>query len=243
MADREFTAALRKRANGQGILVAVDGPSGSGKSTVSREVARDLNLAFLETGAMYRALTWLCLRDGVDLTSAEAVLHAAARLNFQSIGSVDEPAFLVSGANVTQALRSTDVAANVSTVASHIPVRQWMAAEQRRQMLRARSQGNGMIAEGRDITTVVCPDADVRVLLVADPEARLKRRVLETYGEVTPELLEKTRSLVNGRDAIDSKVTSFMDPAPGVVTIDSSEMTIPQVVEEVETLVSSALGG
>ena len=149
---------------------------------------------------------------------------------------VEEPRFLVGSQDVTEDLRSTEVAAAVSTVAGYIPVRQWMAREQRKQMLLAREDGRGMIAEGRDVTTVVCPDADVRVLLLADPEARLRRRVLETFGEVTPELMEQTRVLVEGRDETDSKVSAFLEAAPGVVTVDSSDKTIADVTDEVLAL-------
>lgn len=235
----QFALALKNRIAGSGVLIAVDGPSGSGKSTVSKRVATALGIAFLETGAMYRALTWLCMQDGVDLGDADAVLAKADDLHFSSVGTVEKPCFMVGERDVTDALRSVEVAGNVSVVAGYIPVRKWMAKEQRRQMLAAREDGRGMIAEGRDITTVVCPDADVRVLLLADPEARLRRRVMETYGHVTPELMEKTRVLVSGRDQEDSKVSAFMAPAPGVVAIDSSEKPIDEVEGEVMALVSA----
>lgn len=236
MGENVETAEIREAIRGRGILIAVDGPSGSGKSTVSKRVATDLQIAFLETGAMYRALTWLCRQAGVDLADPDAVLAAADGLDFASVGTVEEPRFLVGGQDVTEDLRSTEVAAAVSTVAGYIPVRQWMAREQRKQMLLAREDGRGMIAEGRDVTTVVCPDADVRVLLLADPEARLRRRVLETFGEVTPELMEQTRVLVEGRDETDSKVSAFLEAAPGVVTVDSSDKTIADVTDEVVAL-------
>lgn len=236
--DREIDVKrLRSRVAGTGLLVAVDGPSGSGKSTVSKHVGEELGLAFLETGAMYRALTWRCLQRGVPLDDVDAVLSQTDDLCFASVGTVHEPRFLVGGVDVTEALRSVEVAGAVSTVAGLIPVRKWMARAQREQMQLARQSGRGMIAEGRDITTVVCPDADVRVLLVADAEARLRRRVLETYGEVTETLLEETRLLVSGRDQTDSKVSEFLEPAPGVVTIDSSELTVDEVVSRVLHLV------
>ncbi len=222
-----------KENTGRGILIAIDGPSGSGKSTVSREVAMTLNLKFLETGAMYRALTWRCLENRVNLDDVESILECADQMDFQSVGSVDAPRFCVDGQDVTEALRSAAVAGTVSKVAGHIPVRKWMAKAQRQAMHDARKSGEGMIAEGRDITTVVCPDADVRVVLVADPEARLRRRVLETYGEITPELLESTRALVSGRDETDSRVSSFLQAAPGVTTIDSSDLTVAEVVNQV----------
>lgn len=235
----EGALGFRNLVAGRGILIGIDGPSGSGKSTVSKRIATALGIGFLETGAMYRALTWLCLDRGIDLADPAAVLAAADELRFSSVGTVEEPCFLVGHQDVTEALRSLEVAGNVSTVAGYIPVRNWMAEEQRRQMLEARADGRGMIAEGRDITTVVCPDADVRVLLLADPEARLRRRVLETYGEVTPELMDQTRILVSGRDEEDSKVSSFLEAAPGVVAIDSSGLSIDEVEGEVLALVGA----
>lgn len=226
-------ADLREAVAGRGLLIGIDGPSGSGKSTVSKRIATDLGLSFLETGAMYRALTWKCLTSGVDVGDPTAVLEEADELAFESVGTVANPKFLVGGEDVTNALRSVDVAAKVSVVAGYIPVRNWMARAQREEMLRARYDGRGMIAEGRDVTTVVCPDADVRILLLADPEARLRRRVLETYGHVTEDLLEQTRELVSGRDETDSKVSSFLEAAPGVIAVDSSAKSVDEVVEVV----------
>lgn len=235
----EETFQLRNAVAGQGLLIGIDGPSGSGKSTVSKRVAAELGLAFLETGAMYRALTWKCMAAGVDLDNPSAVLSEADHLDFESVGTVAHPKFLVGGRDVTDTLRSVEVAARVSVVAGYIPVRQWMAIAQREEMYKARADGRGMIAEGRDVTTVVCPDADVRILLLADPEARLRRRVLETYGHVTDDLLEQTRELVSGRDKTDSKVSSFLEAAPGVITIDSSSKSVDAVVEDVLFQVSA----
>lgn len=238
-----YASQLAKQANGAGLLIGVDGPSGSGKSTVSKQVADILGLGFLETGAMYRALTWLCLQRGVDISNPDAVLDQAGGLSFTSAGTISEPKFYVGDKDVTEDLRSNEVASAVSLVASYPAVRDWMVKAQREQMLQAKSSGKGMVAEGRDITTVVCPDADVRVLLVADPQARLRRRVLETYGEVTEEGMAEMEELVYGRDTEDSKVTAFLEAAHGVETVDSSDLTVNQVVNRVLGLVESALRG
>lgn len=234
---------LASKVEGLGVLVGIDGPSGSGKSTISRRVAKDLGLGFLETGAMYRALTWLCLQRGVDVTDAEAVRDVAQDLGFRSAGTVDEPQFFVGGTNVTSALRESDVAGAVSTVSRHPAVREKMVSAQRAQMLQAKERGEGMVAEGRDITTVVCPDADVLVLLQADPEVRLARRVLETYGEVTDERMEEMKALVHGRDAQDALVTQFETAREGVTTIDSSQMSVDEVLAEVFGLVRDLVEG
>ncbi len=222
----------QERSN-DGLLVAIDGPAGSGKSTVSKRVAQRLAIAFLDTGAMYRALTLACLSEGVPLDDVEAVLEVAEGMDFRFEGTPTEPRFLLGPEDVTTKIRSELVSENVSTIAALLPVRAWMATEQRRQMLAAKESGLGMVAEGRDITTVVCPDADVRVLLLADPRARIRRRTLELYGTVTPELYERTRRMLRNRDRKDLEVSQFMEPAEGVSVIDSSDLTVEQVVERV----------
>lgn len=232
---------LGERARGQGLLIAMDGPSGVGKSTISRQVAKDLELAFLETGAMYRALTWACLKEGVDVSDGEAVAAVGRDLAFSSAGSIDEPRFQVGDVDVTAALRSDAVAEAVSTVSAHKSVRDLMVSAQRDQMLSAREEGVGMVAEGRDITTVVCPDADVLVLLQADPKVRLARRVLETHGEITEEKMAEMADSIHGRDQKDSLVTQFETAADGVTTIDSTDLSIGQVMKKVYELVDNAL--
>lgn len=229
---------LKEAIAGRGLLIGVDGASGSGKSTVSKAAAKALGLSFLETGAMYRALTWFALEEGVDIEDPDALAQAAERLDFRSEGTVDQPMFFVGDEDVTEALRSDKVASVVSTVASYPVVRQWMTSAQRDQMLAAKRSGRGMVAEGRDITTVVCPDADVPVLLKADPTERLRRRVLETHGEVTEDLMAEMAELVYGRDEQDSKVTQFLDPAEGVTVIDSTGLSIEGVLSRLYELVA-----
>lgn len=215
------------------MLVAIDGPSGSGKSTVARRVAEQLGIGYLDTGAMYRALAWLALSEGVDLHDEAAVRALADRMDLElSPGRVR-----VGEVDVTAAIRTPEVTAAVPPVARNLAVRAWMAQEQRRQMLAAREAGTGMVAEGRDITTVVCPEADVRVLLTASEEARLRRRTLELHGELTEETLESTRAQIVDRDRSDATVSEFFDPAPGVVLIDSSNASIDEVVEQILSLV------
>ncbi len=226
-----------------GLLVAIDGPSGSGKSTVSKRLAHRLELDYLDTGAMYRAVTLLALRSGADLDDAGQIVRLADEMDFRSVGTLDRPRFFLGVEEVTDDLRRHEVAQNVSLVARHPEVRRWMAEEQAEIMGEARCDGRGMVAEGRDITTVVCPDADVRVLLTADPEARLHRRTMEVHGEVTPELLEQMQVVVSGRDVQDSVVSEFLEPAPGVVQVDSSHMTIEETVDQIALLGEAILQG
>ena len=218
-----------------GITIAIDGPAGSGKSTVSKELASRLGIGYLDTGAMYRALTWYALDRGIDLAAAADEMV----LRLQSDPS--DPHVWVGDTEVTQAIREPRIALEIKHVSTNLKVRAWMATEQRRRMMEARAQGSGMIAEGRDITTVVCPDADVRILLLADQEARLRRRTLELYGDATEEHMEIVRAQVEGRDKADSAVSEFMTAAPGVETVDSTGLDIAGVCEAILAYVDEDL--
>ena len=221
------------------LVVAVDGPSGSGKSSVSRRVAQRFGLAYLDTGAMYRALAWWCLDQGVDLADQAAVTTAMDALPLQMGTDPAAPTVSVDGRDVQAAIRETRVSEKVSAVATNLDVRARMRDLQRE--LIARSPA-GTVAEGRDITTVVAPDADVRVLLTASEQARLERRARELHGHAEAEAVEATRDQVVRRDRDDSTVSQFVEAADGVVTIDSSSMTLEEVVDAVVALVSERTG-
>ena len=152
-----------------------------------------------------------------------------------------DPHVWIGDSEITLEIREPRIALAIKHVSTNLDVRAWMAAEQRRRMMEAREQGSGMIAEGRDITTVVCPDADVRVLLLADQEARLRRRTLELYGDATEEHMEIVRAQVEGRDKADSQVSEFMVAAPGVETVDSTGLDIEGVCEAVLVFVDRDL--
>lgn len=222
-----------------GVVVAIDGPSGSGKSTISRRVAGSFGLAYLDTGAMYRAAAWWCLREGVDLADQGAVTAAVRELSLQMGTDPQQPGVVVGGEDASVVIRSTEISTVVSRVSTNLDVRAQLIRLQREVIDEAR-RGPGIIAEGRDITTVVAPDADVRILLVADEAARLARRAQEVHGTADARALAATRDQVVRRDADDSTVTDFHTAADGVVTIDSTHMTLEQTVAAVRTLVLSA---
>ncbi len=221
------------------LVVAVDGPSGSGKSSVSREVARRFGLAYLDTGAMYRALTWWCLDQGVDLHDQAAVAQAARDIPLVMGTDPGARSVQVGGVDVGRAIRETRVSEQVSAVATNLEVRALMRDLQRR-LIQACARGT--VAEGRDITTVVAPDADVRVLLTASEHARLQRRARELHGTSDPAAVEATRDQVVRRDRDDSTVSQFVEAADGVVTVDSSSMGLQEVVEAVVALVTERTG-
>ena len=225
------------------LVVAIDGPSGSGKSTVSRLVAGRLGLEYLDTGAMYRAVCWACLERGVDLADEPKVAEVARTLRLEVGTDPDAPFVRVEGRAVDGDIRATRVSAAVSAVATNLEVRAELRRRQR-QIIEAARHGErgGVVAEGRDITTVVAPDADVRILLTASEHARLARRALEVHGSDDEQALAATRDQVVRRDADDATVASFLEAADGVLHLDSSGNTIEQTVDAVLLLVAQQAG-
>ncbi|WP_123308730.1 (d)CMP kinase [Cellulomonas sp. PhB143] len=229
------------------MVVAIDGPAGSGKSSVSRAVARRLGLGYLDTGAMYRAATWWCLDQGVDLADPDAVAHAVAAMPLVMGTDPADPTVSVDGTDVTAAIRTGEISTAVSAVATNLEVRAELRRLQRaaigaERAPGAHSGGRGVVAEGRDITTVVAPDADVRVLLTASEAARLARRARELHGDAGDAAVEATRDQVLRRDKDDSTVSQFQVAADGVVTVDSSELDLDQTIDAVLTVIAQVTG-
>jgi cytidylate kinase len=210
----------------QKITVAIDGPSGSGKSSVSKEAARRLGAAYLDTGAMYRAVTWHALDAGTDLADAAAVAAAVRAADLFISTDPDVEKVTIHGTDVTEAIREPFVSAAVSAVATNLEARAELVARQRA-IIAAHPR---IVAEGRDITTVVAPDAEARILLTASEEARLRRRGLQLGGTQSAAELE---AQVLARDAKDSTVVNFQVAADGVVTVDSSDLDFEQTVATV----------
>ncbi|MFG2062487.1 (d)CMP kinase [Micromonospora sp. NPDC048871] len=211
-------------------VVAVDGPSGSGKSTVSRRLATSLAARYLDTGAMYRAVTWAVLRSGVDLNDAHAVAKVAGEVDLR-IGT-DPAGYTVTadGVNVEAEIRGADVTAAVSAVAAVPAVRALLVARQRDMIAKA----GRMVVEGRDIGSVVAPDADLKVYLTASAAARAARRSAENAADVAATAADLAR-----RDQLDS--TRKADPlaqAPDAVVLDSTELGIDEVVARLRELLA-----
>jgi cytidylate kinase len=204
------------------VIVAIDGPAGAGKSTVARRLAKRLGFRYLDTGAMYRALTWLALEHGTSLDDEPglAVLAQANAVTFDATGAV-----AIGGRDVTEAIRGARIDRVVSTVARHPQVRAVM--RERQQELA--EEGDAVI-EGRDIGTVVAPDAEVKVYLVAQPAVRARRRLSER-PEIGADALATDLRLRDQRDA------ARMQPAPDAITIDTTELDIDDVVAQIEELV------
>ncbi|WP_403025637.1 (d)CMP kinase [Salinibacterium sp. GXW1014] len=218
------------------IIVAVDGPAGSGKSSVSRAAARRLGFDYQDTGAAYRALAWFVLERGIDPSDQEAVVSALADFDY-AIGIDPDDYFVrVGGVDVEAAIREPRISAVVSAVAGILPVRAYLV-DLFRHVIDS-SDKPGVITEGRDITTVVCPDAPVRILLTASEEARMARRSAEITGQSAAEVAKHLTS----RDAQDSRVVDFMNAAEGVTAIDSTNLDFDQTIQAVVDLVHDRVG-
>jgi cytidylate kinase len=204
------------------MIVAIDGPAGAGKSTVARLLAERLRFRYLDTGAMYRALTWLAIREGIELGDGER-LGALARqepVELDSAGRVS-----IAGADVTTSIRQARIDKMVPVVARHPQVREVMRARQRE----LADQGDAVM-EGRDIGTVVCPSADLKVYLTADPAVRAARRQVER-PDVGADALATDLRLRDQRDA------ERMQPAEDAVEIDTTDLQADQVVDRIEDLI------
>ncbi|MGN7799066.1 (d)CMP kinase [Leifsonia sp. 22587] len=216
------------------IVVAVDGPAGSGKSSVSKAAAGRLGWAYLDTGAAYRALSWYVVERGIDATDAAAVIDALPDFDYR-IGT--DPAsyhVFVGDHDVTEAIRTPEVTAVVSAIARVPEVRTFLT-ELFRDIIRGTDR-DGIVVEGRDITTVVCPDAPVRILLTADEAVRMARRSAELADHSAAHVGEALRR----RDAADARVVDFMNAADGVTTVDSTDLDFDQTVHAVIQVVQKA---
>ena len=203
------------------MIVAIDGPAGAGKSTVARLLAGRLRFSYLDTGAMYRAVTWLAMEQGISLADGEALAALAAEhpVSFED-GRVD-----IAGQDVTGAIREARVEEAVSAVASHSVVRGIM-----RQRQRDLAHAGDSVLEGRDIGTVVCPDAEVKIWLVADPAERARRR-----GAERPETSEdETLTGLRLRDTLDARQ---MQQAPDARIVDSTNLDVEEVVAVIAAMV------
>ena len=217
------------------VVVAIDGPAGSGKSSVSKAAAKSLGFAYLDTGAAYRALAWYCLEQGVDTLGRDDLVEALPSFEY-SIGTDPDNYFVRVGSElITEGIREPRVTNIVSSVARVPQVRSYLV-ELFRSII-ADTPRDGIIVEGRDITTVVAPDARVRILLTASEEARMARRSAELTGVDA----STTARELSSRDAQDSRVVDFMNAADGVTTIDSTDLDFDQTVQAVVSLVHSAV--
>lgn len=207
------------------MIVAIDGPAGAGKSSVARALATRLGFKYLDTGAMYRALTWLALHEGVALDDGPA-LEALAAANPVGFGVDGDVA--IAGRDVTRQIREPEIDAAVPVVARHPEVRAVMRGRQREL-----GHSGDSVIEGRDIGVVVVPEAEVKVWLVADPGVRARRRHAEREGLGAEELADELRRR-DERDAVNTH------KAPDAIEVDTTDLTLDEVVDRVAGLVAGA---
>jgi cytidylate kinase len=202
-------------------VIAIDGPAGAGKSTVARQVSTATGLRYLDTGAMYRCVALEVQNTATDPNDADAVGKIAREVSVV----IERDAAKLNGVDVSSEIRSSEINAIVSVIAAHTPVRDAMREQQRRWI---QAQQGGVV-EGRDIGTVVFPDAILKVFLTASPEVRAERRVGQTGGDITA-----VAASIAERDHLDStRLDSPLRPSEGSVIVDSSNRTIEEVVAEI----------
>ena len=219
------------------IAVAVDGPAGAGKSSISKIVAKKLGYLYIDTGAMYRSVTWAVLHNHIDVNNQKAVEALLPELDLTMEASDDSCKVFIAGQDVTDFIRTPQVNNAVSIVASYKGVRQYLVERQR-----LMAEAGGVILEGRDIGSVVLPNAELKIYLTASVEARAMRRYLEVKGTVNEQTLEDIKDSVMQRDDMDkNRKESPLIQVEDAVLVDSSEMTFDETVEHILHLVQERI--
>ena len=219
------------------IAVAVDGPAGAGKSSISKIVAKKLGYLYIDTGAMYRSVTWAVLHNHIDVNNQKAVEALLPELDLTMEASDDSCKVFIAGQDVTDFIRTPQVNNAVSIVASYKGVRQYLVERQR-----LMAEAGGVILDGRDIGSVVLPNAELKIYLTASVEARAMRRYLELKGTVNEQMLEDIKESVMQRDDMDkNRKESPLIQVEDAVLVDSSEMTFDETVERILHLVQERI--
>ena len=215
--------------NKQTTIVAVDGPSASGKSTVSRRTAQAVGFIYVDSGALYRGVTWKCVKEGVDVKDSQAVTNLLIRMNMELVLKDNAVGYLIDGEDPGQEIRAEPVRERVADIASQQAVRVYIVEK-----LRLMTKFGSLVMEGRDIGTVVFPDTPFKYYLDADPEERARRRAAEIKVQEGTEDVGAVLSSLRRRDQKDSsRATAPLQIALGAKIINSTGMTIEQVVDTI----------
>lgn len=214
-----------------GLTIAIDGPAGAGKSTVAKILASKLGLKYLDTGAMYRCLALAAMRAGIESDQADDLARLAGQIRIE-FGVGDPPAVILDGQDVSNLIRTPEIG-EVASAVSTIPAVRRILQDQQRQMV----ANGGFTLDGRDVTTVIAPNAPVRIFMTASLETRAQRRYLELKAKGLPADLEQIKALIAQRDLRDStREDSPLVIGEGVTVIDTDGLTIEQVVDRVLAL-------
>lgn len=222
------------------LTIAIDGPAGAGKSSAAKGVARILDVDYIDTGAMYRALTWWMLEHGIDIDDHDQIAAHAHDPDIKIAWDPDQPRIVVDEQDVTAAIRESRVSDCVSRVSAVPAIRSRLVDLQRAMVAQSVRSGRGVVMEGRDIGTVVLPDASVKVFLTADVEVRAARRAAEDRGRdpnANADHIDAALANLKDRDAIDStRVASPLTMAPDAVQIDATDLTLDEVIAAIASL-------
>lgn len=219
------------------ITIAIDGPASSGKSTVAKKVAKDLNLIYVDTGAMYRTLTYAALKNNVNIKDEEALLNLLSQTSITFERTEDGQRVFANEEEVTTDIRQNNVTNTVSVVSAHPKVREEMVSRQQKM-----AANNGVIMDGRDIGTVVLPQSDLKIFLVASVRERAERRHKENQQKGIFTDLEQLKRDIADRDYKDStRDTSPLKQAHDAIRIDTTKLTIDEVVETIKDLINTRL--
>lgn len=224
----------------RGLIIAIDGPAGSGKSTVGLAISQKFNYQYLDTGAMYRALTWKALTKKINLNSEKELAHLAdkIKINFIQENLKKKPEIFVDGKNISREIRLTKVDNSVSLVSSYPLVRKKMVQLQQKMI-----KDGGFVVEGRDIGTVVCPDAYVKIYLTASAQERTSRRQKDLLDLGRKVKLKDLKEEIVARDKFDSeRKNSPLKKAEDAYEIDTTELTFNQVVRKISNIVMKKIG-
>jgi cytidylate kinase len=222
----------------KGLIIAIDGPAGSGKSTSAKLIAKKLGYLYIDTGAMYRAITFLALENGV-IDDESKIIELARACSLELRYDDGEVIVLLNGRDISKEIRSSDVNSHVSDVSKISKIRKLMVEKQREMSFK----GTGVVMEGRDIGTVVFPDADVKIFLTASLDTRANRRANEYFEKGTSVLVEDIKNNISNRDKIDSgRNDSPLVKAPDAMEVDTTNVTIDEQVNLILDVVKKVAG-
>lgn len=224
-----------KKLKFSNLTVAIDGPASSGKSTVAKKIAEDFGLIYVDTGAMYRTLTYIALKNKVDIENESELMRILDSLTIHFKRTAEGQSVFANDENVTSSIRQNDVTNAVSAVSAHLEVRKEMVSRQQKM-----AKKHGVIMDGRDIGTVVLPKADVKIFLVASVDKRAERRHLENVEKGIPSNLENLKDEIAERDYKDSnRKVSPLKQAEDAILIDTTNLTIDEVINKIKETVTT----